>query len=69
MLASIQGFVETLQGPARNDPIARERFLGIMRDQARRMARLIDDLLSLSRIEMRAHLPVTRAVDLRSIVI
>jgi two-component system phosphate regulon sensor histidine kinase PhoR len=67
-LASILGFVETLQGPARNDPVARERFLAIMRDQARRMTRLIDDLLSLSRIEMRAHLPVTRAVDLRSIV-
>ena len=67
-LASILGFVETLQGPARNDPVARERFLDIMRDQAKRMTRLIDDLLSLSRIEMRAHLPVMRAVDLRSIV-
>jgi len=67
-LASILGFVETLQGPARNDPVARERFLAIMRDQARRMTRLIDDLLSLSRIEMRAHLPVTSAVDLRSII-
>ena len=67
-LASILGFVETLQGPARNDPAARERFLDIMREQARRMTRLIDDLLALSRIEMRAHLPVTRAVDLRSMV-
>jgi two-component system phosphate regulon sensor histidine kinase PhoR len=66
-LASILGFIETLQGPARNDPAARERFLAIMRDQAKRMTRLIDDLLSLARIEMRAHLPVTTAVDLNAV--
>ena len=51
-LASLRGFVETLQGPARDDPEARERFLGIMSSQANRMTRLIDDLLSLSRVEM-----------------
>ena len=51
-LAALTGFIETLQGPARDDPAARERFLGIMQAQARRMARLIDDLLSLSRIEL-----------------
>ncbi|MGI6246435.1 MAG: ATP-binding protein [Pseudochelatococcus sp.] len=55
-LASLIGFIETLQGPARNDANARERFLVIMRDQARRMSRLIDDLLSLSRIEMSLHM-------------
>src|SRR5207253_583018 len=66
-LASILGFIETLQGPARNDPEARERFLEIMRDQAKRMTRLIDDLLSLTRIEMRAHLPVTTIVDLNAV--
>ena len=67
-LASLLGFIETLQGPARNDPPARERFLDIMRGQAQRMTRLIDDLLSLSRIEMRAHLAPEAVVDLRSIV-
>jgi len=67
-LASILGFIETLQGPARNDAAARERFLDIMRDQARRMTRLIDDLLSLSRIEMRAHLPVTTDVDFSAVI-
>src|SRR4051812_2968374 len=67
-LASILGFVDTLQGSARNDPAARERFLDIMRDQAKRMTRLIDDLLSLSRIEMRAHLPITTDVDLAAII-
>ncbi len=50
-LASLSGFIETLQGPARQDEKARERFLEIMHDQAERMSRLIDDLLSLSRFE------------------
>jgi two-component system, OmpR family, phosphate regulon sensor histidine kinase PhoR len=63
-LASLRGFVETLQGPARNDAVARERFLGIMSKQAERMTRLIDDLLSLSRVEMRQHLAPTDIVDL-----
>lgn len=54
-LASLVGFIETLLGPARDDEPARIRFLGIMRDQAARMARLINDLLSLSQIEMREH--------------
>ena len=44
-LAALLGFIETLQGSAREDPKARERFLSIMQEQARRMARLIDDLL------------------------
>lgn len=51
-LASLVGFVETLQGPAKDDEDAREQFLSIMAEQARRMSRLIDDLLSLSKIEM-----------------
>ncbi|MEA2840151.1 MAG: two-component system, OmpR family, phosphate regulon sensor histidine kinase PhoR [Methylobacteriaceae bacterium] len=63
-LTSVLGFVETLQGSARNDPIARERFLAIMGEQARRMSRLVDDLLSLSRIEQSAHLQPTAMVDL-----
>ncbi|MER2269040.1 ATP-binding protein [Methylobacterium oxalidis] len=63
-LASLLGFIETLQGPARNDVAARERFLAIMRTQAQRMTRLIDDLLSLSRIELREHVAPTETVDL-----
>jgi two-component system phosphate regulon sensor histidine kinase PhoR len=51
-LATILGFVETLQGPAADDERARHRFLDIMRREAGRMSRLIDDLLSLSRIEL-----------------
>lgn len=66
-LASLLGFVETLQGPARNDPAARDRFLAIMREQAARMARLIDDLLSLSRAEMRSHQKPTGLVDLAAV--
>lgn len=63
-LASLVGFIETLQGPARDDEPARLRFLGIMRDQAARMARLINDLLSLSQIEMREHDRPKEAVPL-----
>ena len=63
-LSALRGFIETLQGPARDDPKARERFLGIMATQAERMTRLIDDLLSLSRAEMRTHLPPQGTVDL-----
>jgi two-component system, OmpR family, phosphate regulon sensor histidine kinase PhoR len=67
-LAVITGFIDTLQGPAREDAAARERFLGIMQAQAWRMARLIDDLLSLSRIELRAHQRPDTPVDLVPIV-
>lgn len=63
-LATLIGFIETLQGPAREDAQARERFLEIMRVQALRMTRLIDDLLSLSRIELREHVAPTSVVDL-----
>jgi two-component system, OmpR family, phosphate regulon sensor histidine kinase PhoR len=64
-LASMTGFIETLKGPARNDAAARERFLDIMQQQAGRMARLIDDLLSLSRLEMRPVLSSGQTVDLQ----
>jgi two-component system phosphate regulon sensor histidine kinase PhoR len=67
-LASLSGFIDTLQGPARNDPAARERFMDIMKGQARRMARLIDDLLSLSRIELNAHLQPQTLADVGSVV-
>lgn len=67
-LASLLGFVETLQGPARGDEKARGRFLDIMREQARRMARLVDDLLSLSRIEQNQHVRPETPVDLAAIV-
>ena len=63
-LASVLGFIETLQGPARDDAKARERFLEIIREQAQRMTRLIDDLLSLSRIELRAHMTPRALIDL-----
>ncbi len=67
-LASLTGFIETLKGPAREDAAARARFLDIMQDQARRMSRLIDDLLSLSRIETRRRLRSDETVDLADIL-
>jgi two-component system phosphate regulon sensor histidine kinase PhoR len=67
-LASLRGFIETLQGTAKDDPKARERFLAIMAEQASRMTRLIDALLSLSRVEMNAHVPPSGLVDLNDVL-
>ena len=54
-LTGVIGFIDTLLGPAADDKPAQERFLRIMAEQAQRMNRLIDDLLSLSRIELTEH--------------
>lgn len=62
-LAALTGFIETLRGPAKDDAKAREQFLAIMHGQAERMKRLTDALLSLSRIEMRAHVRPSAMVD------
>src|SRR6187399_2156418 len=67
-LAALSGFIDTLQGPAKDDVKARERFLGIMHNQATRMARLIDDLLSLSRVELSAHVRPDTSVDIVPII-
>jgi len=67
-LASLLGFVETLQGAARDDEAAREKFLAIMAGQARRMTRLIDDLLSLSRLEMSEHVPLDVQLEINQLV-
>lgn len=67
-LASISGFIETLRGPAKNDAKAHDQFLQIMHSQTRRMARLIDDLLSLSRIEVKPFGKPDELVDLRPLL-
>lgn len=67
-LASLSGFIDTLRGHAKDDPEAQARFLEIMADQADRMRRLIDDLLSLSRIELREHVRPSQIVDMASVV-
>ena len=67
-LASIAGFVETLRGPARNDAKARDQFLQIMQTQTGRMARLIDDLLSLSRLEMKSFSAPAEPLDLKALI-
>jgi two-component system phosphate regulon sensor histidine kinase PhoR len=68
-LASLSGFIETLRGHARDDPEAREQFLRIMTAQAERMSRLIDDLMSLSRIELNEHVPPRGSCDLALAVV
>jgi two-component system phosphate regulon sensor histidine kinase PhoR len=67
-LASLLGFIDTLLGPAAKDAVAREKFLGIMRGQAERMSKLIDDMLSLSRIEMHQHVRPSGTIDLAGLL-
>jgi two-component system phosphate regulon sensor histidine kinase PhoR len=67
-LAALSGFIDTMRGSARDDAKARERFLEIMHAQAARMARLIDDLLSLSRVELAAHRAPTDLLDLKPVL-
>ncbi|MBU6297852.1 MAG: PAS domain-containing protein [Alphaproteobacteria bacterium] len=67
-LAAVTGFIETLKGPARDDPVARVKFLDIMRVEAERMRRLIEDLLSLTRIELNEHVPPSGEVSLEAVV-
>ena len=68
-LASILGYIETMQGHAKNDPVAQGEFLKIMAKQATRMQRLVDDLMSLSRIELREHLKPEDACGLNELVL
>lgn len=68
-VASLTLLIETLQGHARDNPQERDHFLGMMQVQADRMRRLIDDLLSLSRIELDEHVPPTDRADLRQVAL
>ncbi len=67
-LSSLVGFIETLQGPAKDDASARKKFLGVMEGEAGRMARLIDDLLSLARIEVNEHVRPQGKADVADIL-
>lgn len=67
-LTSLLGFIETLRGPAKEDEQARARFLGIMEDEAKRMSRMVSDLLSLSRVETDERVRPREDVDLSAVV-
>ena len=67
-LTALMGFIETLGGPARDDPAARDRFLGIMTGEAERMNRLVGDLLSLSRVEAEERVRPTAQIDVGSVL-
>ena len=67
-LAALSGFIDTLRGHARDDEEAREKFLDIMSGEANRMRRLIDDLLSLTRIEQNEHVPPVDEVDIHGVL-
>ena len=67
-LTALTGFIETLRGAARNDPKARDRFLEIMTNEAARMTRLVDDLLSLSRVEDDERVRPRESVDVAALI-
>jgi two-component system phosphate regulon sensor histidine kinase PhoR len=67
-LSSLLGFIETLRGPARDDPEATERFLGIMEAEAQRMTRLINDLLALSKVETEEHIRPENIIELGAVL-
>ena len=68
-LSALIGFIETLRGPASDDAVARDRFLGVMQAEAQRMARLVEDLMSLSRVEINEHVPPRERVRSGAIVL
>ena len=67
-LTALNGFIETLKGAAKDDDVARERFLGIMEREANRMNRLIEDLLSLSKVEADAHIRPDEQVEILAVI-
>lgn len=67
-LTSLSGFIETLQGAAKNDPAAQTRFLKLMEYDAGRMSRLIGDLLSLSKLQASERVAPQKSVDLEAIL-
>ncbi len=67
-LSTLIGFIETLRGVGWGDDEARERFLAIMDTEAHRMKRLIDDLLSLSKVEVREHVRPNETVELGALL-
>ncbi|HEX9180296.1 MAG TPA: phosphate regulon sensor histidine kinase PhoR [Burkholderiales bacterium] len=62
-LTVVGGFLETLTDAERPDPAMARRALALMADQTRRMQRLVDDLLTLSRLENEREAPREEAVD------
>ena len=67
-LSTLVGCIETLRGPAKDDPDGRERFLALMDEQGARMTRLVQDLLSLSQIQANEHTRPTDLVFIQDIV-
>ena len=67
-LTALLGFIETLKGAAKDDAVARERFLTIMEREAERMNRLVGDLLSLSRVEADERVRPTERVDIQALI-
>ncbi len=67
-LTALLGFIETLRGPAKDDSVARDRFLEIMEREASRMTRLVRDLLTLSRVESEERVRPSKTIDVAQVL-
>ncbi|NKB45791.1 MAG: PAS domain-containing protein [Alphaproteobacteria bacterium] len=67
-LATLAGCIETLQGPAKDDPEGQDKFLHLASVEAKRMTTLVSDLLSLSQIEVNQHIAPADPVDMVSVL-
>ena len=67
-IAVLSGYCETLLGVAKNDKKTREKFLLTMKDETQRMSSLVNDLLSLSRIERIEHTKPEGMININSML-
>ena len=67
-LVSLKGFLETITDSAKDDPKSQKKFLEIMKSEAKKMEVLIEDLMSLSRIELQEHIRLKDKVDIKEVI-
>ena len=67
-LVSIKGFLETIEDSAKDDPLSQKKFIEIMKLEANKMETLIEDLLTLSRIEQQEHILINNKVNIKKII-
>ena len=67
-ISSLIGFIETIQGPAKDDAESQKKFLSIMMSEAQRMSRMVEDLLSLSRLETIERMRPDETADVTNLI-
>ena len=67
-LVSLKGFLETIEDSAKDDPSSQKKFIEIMKSEASKMEILIEDLMTLSRIEQQEHISINNKVNVKKII-